>query len=264
MAKRPGNRNRRAAGLAVAAWAALASPLAAPAAQTRSAIAVAENFKFAVLEIGAELEKRGHRYTFSVGSSGRIAQQIRHGAPFGLFLSADVEHAELVVAAGLAQGPPRRYAVGRLAIYAPHGSPIAVDGELLGLKRALAEGRVRRFALASPELAPYGRRGREALMKAGLWEAIRDRLVFGDSVAQAAQFAMTGNADGGLVAYSLTLAPEISERGRAAVVPAEWHGSLAQAMVLLRGADPAARALFDFLAGAEARPILERHGFESP
>ena len=155
-------------------------------------------------------------------------------------------------------------AVGRLALYAPTGSPIAVDGELQGLKRALAEGRVRRFALANPEVAPYGRRGREALIKAGLWEAIQGKLVFGDSVAQAAQFAMTGNADGALVAYSLTLAREMKSRGRAAPVPADWHGSLAQAMVLVRGADPAARALFDFLSGPEARPILEKHGFAPP
>src|SRR5688500_5586334 len=128
------------------------------------------------------------------------------------------------------------YAVGRTVIIVPHGSPLTADGTFEDLRAALNDGRVEKFAIANPEHAPYGRRAEEALRHAGLWEQIEDKLVLGENVAQAAQFATSGATQGGIVAYSLALSPEISELGSYALIPQDWHEPLRQRMVLLRGA----------------------------
>ena len=120
------------------------------------------------------------------------------------------------------------------------------------------------FAIANPEHAPYGQRAEEALRKAGLWETLRPRLVLGENVSQAAQFALSGSTQGGIIAYSLARSPLITKRGTFALIPAEWHRPLTQKMVLMRGAGPTATAFYGYLQGPEARTILHNHGFVLP
>jgi len=228
-------------------------------------IAAAANLSGALPEIAEAFTRgQGRRVEMVFGASGTLTRQILDGAPFEVFLSADEAFASRLVSAGLTRGPGVVYALGRLAIFAPTGSPLAVDGGLAGVRAWMDSGEPGRFAIASPDVAPYGRAAREVLVSAGLWADLEPRLVFGENITQAAQFAATGNAVGGLVAYSLVLAPGLADRGTFAVVPDDRHAPLPQRMVVLRSAGPVATAFFDYVQGDEARAILEQHGYGVP
>jgi molybdate transport system substrate-binding protein len=128
----------------------------------------------------------------------------------------------------------------------------------------LKGGGVTRFAIANPDVAPYGRAAEAALRKAGLWDAIRSRLVLGDSIAQAAQFATTGNAVGGLIAYSLVKEPALADKGEYALIPQTAHPPLRQRMVLLKQATPIVEQFYAYMQGAAARAVLIKNGYEVP
>ncbi len=156
------------------------------------------------------------------------------------------------------------YATGRLAIVVPRGSTLAADGTLGDLRAALAEGRIARFAIANPVHAPYGRAAKQALENAGIWDAVEPKLVYGENIAQAAQFAVSGSAQGGIVAWSLASTPKLAAISDAAPIPERLHAPLHHRMVLLTGAGQTAEAFYDWLLGPEARAILERNGFSPP
>ena len=139
-----------------------------------------------------------------------------------------------------------------------------VDGDLADLKAALADGRLRKFAVANPEHAPYGRRADEALRHIGVWDAIKDKLVLGENVAQAAQFATSGTTQGGIIAYSLALSPNVSKLGPYALIPEGWHEPLYQRMALIKGAGETAQAFYAFMQSPSARAIMRRYGFLLP
>ncbi len=228
-------------------------------------VAAAADLQFALGEIAANYERqRGTRIVLSFGSSGHFARQIPQGAPYELFLSADEEYIFQLARQGLLRDQGRLYAIGRLALLLPQGSPIAADGELRGLAGALAAGQLQRLAIANPEHAPYGRAARAALERAGLWLPLQGRLVFGENVAQAAQFALSGSAQGGLVAWSLARSPELAKRSVAVLVPADWHPPLRQRMALTTRAGAEAQRFYDYLQQPSARAVLERHGFALP
>lgn len=195
------------------------------------------------------------------GASGKIAAQIRHGAPFDVFLSADRAFAEDLHKAGFTAGAPRLYALGHLVAW----SADAALGRL-PLAELVRHAQVRRFAVANPEHAPYGRRAMEALISQGLADEVRPKLVLGENVGQAAQFIETGAAQAGLVALSLVLAPALQGRGAYTAVPASWHSPLEQAMVVTRrAADNAlAHAFVAHLESPAARATLRRFGFAAP
>jgi len=132
------------------------------------------------------------------------------------------------------------------------------------LAAALADGRLGKFAIANPEHAPYGKRAEEALRHAGLWEKIKDKLVLGENVSQAAQFATSGGTQGGIVAYSLALAPAVARVGNYALIPDSWHEPLRQRMVLLKGADEKTREFYRYMQQPAARAIMKRYGFLLP
>src|SRR5688572_4775293 len=246
----------------LALWIGLSS---APAAQRPPAIAGAANLNFALTEIAdAFARERGTRVEVVFGASGTLTRQIQDGAPFELFLAADEAFANRLTAAGLTRGAGVVYAVGRLVVFAPNGSPLKVDARLAGLARLARAGGVSRFAIANPDVAPYGEAAEAVLRKHGLWETIRPHLVLGDTIAQAAQFATTGNAVGGLVAYSLVLGPGFADRGAYAVIPEEDHPALRQRMVLLKRAGPAAAQFYAYLQGERARALLRKHGYGVP
>jgi molybdate transport system substrate-binding protein len=239
---------------------------AAPAAPQRPpVVAAASDLSFALTEIASLFEKeQGQRVDLVFGSSGTLARQIRDGAPFDLFLSADEAFVEALADAGLTRDRGTLYAVGRLALFAPAGSPLDPADGLDGVARLLAAGRVSRFAIANPEHAPYGRAAEAALRKRGLWQELRPHLVLGDNVSQAAQFATTGNAIGGIIAYSLAISPGLKERGRFALVPDSDHPPLRQRMVLLKRASPSIERFYRYLQEPLARTTFERYGFTLP
>lgn len=261
---RRGHTSRRAAAvLCVLALAGALSGLAA--AQPAPAVAAASDLNFALTEIAREFEREtGLRVETVFGSSGTLTRQIQDGAPFELFLSADESFVDTLAAAGLTRGRGTLYAVGRIVLFAPAGSPLDPNQGLAGLARLVASGGVRRFAIANPEHAPYGRAAEAALRKHGLWTRLQPSLVLGENVSQAAQFATTGNAVGGILAYSLALAPNLKGRGRFALLPADDHAPLRQRMVLTARAGAVATRFYDYMQTPAARAILERYGFGLP
>ncbi|MEZ5615292.1 MAG: molybdate ABC transporter substrate-binding protein [Rhodocyclaceae bacterium] len=228
-------------------------------------VAAAADLKFALTEIAAAHARAGGgRVSLSFGSSGAFRRQIAQGAPFELFLSADEAYVDALVAEGRLEGPGVRYAIGRLVLYLPHGSPLKADDTLHDLAAAARDGRLKKLAIANPEHAPYGRAAREALRHVGAWEALRDRLVLGENAAQAARFASSGSAQAGIVPLSLARADELAARGGFVALPESWHAPLRQRMALAKGAGEAARRFYAFLQSPAARAIFAKHGFVLP
>ena len=228
-------------------------------------VAAAANLNFALTEVAREFAREtSKRVELVFGASGTLTRQIRDGAPFEMFLAADEEFPNQLTKERLTKDAGVVYAVGRLALFAPAGSPLVVDEKLHGLATLLKSGGVTRFAIANPEIAPYGRAAEAVLRKRGLWEGVRPRLVMGDTIAQAAQFATTGNAVGGLIAYSLVLAPGFGERGTHAVIPERDHEPLRQRMVLLKNAGPITSDFFAYVQGESARAVLRKYGYGIP
>lgn len=241
--------------------------LAATARAEPASVAAAADLRFALSELAERFEQdTGQAVRLSFGSSGTFTHQIEQGAPFELFLSADEGYVFRLADAGFTVDRGVLYAIGRLVVFAPHGSPLAVDGALDGVRSALAEGRVRRFAIANPEHAPYGRAAQAVLRRVGLWDMVARHLVVGENASQAMQFAASGSSQGGIVPLSLSKADEVAKLGRFALIPAELHAEepLRQRMVLLRTAGAAARAFYAYLQSAPARAVLTRYGFLLP
>jgi molybdate transport system substrate-binding protein len=228
-------------------------------------IAAASDLQFALVEIAeAFAAETGEPVELTFGSSGNFARQIRQGAPYQMYLSADERFVLDLHADGFTRDDGALYAVGRIVIFSPRGSPLEADGQLDDLAAALGDGRLTRFAIANPEHAPYGMAAEQALRHRGLWDAITPTLVFGENVSQAAQFAATGNTDGGIIAYSLALSPQVAARGAYDLIPETWHAPLRQRMVLLENAGPVAERFHGYLQAPAAQEILRRNGFAPP
>ena len=231
------------------------------------AIAAAADLNFALTEVAQRFKQdTGQEVKIVFGSSGTFEAQLEHGAPFQMFLSADEDYVFQLAAKGLTKDRGTLYAIGRIVVFAPHGSPLKADGELRDLKAALVDGRVKRFAIANPEHAPYGRAARSALQHAGLWAVAEPKLVLGENASQAMQFAASGSSQGGIVPLSLSKAPEIAKLGTFALIPAEWHVSepLKQRAVLLKNAGAVGTAFYQYIQKAAAREVFIRYGFVLP
>ncbi len=228
-------------------------------------IAAAADLQFALPEVAAAFqEATGKIVQLSFGSSGNFARQLREGAPFELFFSADENFVFDLAKDGIARDDGELYAIGRIVLIVPNGSPLKADGSLADLGAALADGRLDKFAIANPDHAPYGKRAEEALRHRGLWPAIQSKLVFGENVSQAAQFATSANAQGGIIAYSLALSPKVRALGQFALIPAEWHEPLRQRMALMKTAGAVASEFYAFAKSPPAREIFRRYGFALP
>jgi molybdate transport system substrate-binding protein len=228
-------------------------------------IAAAADLNFALPQVAEGFKaSTGREVLLTFGSSGNFATQIQNGAPFQMFLSADESYVRLIAEKGLTEDDGALYAIGRIVLFTPNGSPISADGGMDELAAGIADGRLVKLAIANPEHAPYGRAAREALMHAGLWDSLQGKLVFGENASQAAQYAASGSTQGGIVPYSLALAPAFAALGTSALIPADWHEPLRQRMVLLKGAGETARAFYVYLQEPEARAVLKTYGFVLP
>ena len=213
-------------------------------------------------------QQTGHTLRLNFGSSGNFRRQIAQGAPFELFLSADEEFVQALYNEGYVDNAGVIYARGRLAWVQPAGrySVPSEQAPLAGVQEAITaweEGQRLRIAIASPEHAPYGMAARDVLQKAGLWEASEPLRVQGENVSQAMQFALSDEARGGLVAYSLAVAPALAERSEAVLMPETWHTPLRQRMVLTPQAGEVAHAFYEWLQQADAKAIFETYGFST-
>ena len=198
------------------------------------------------------------------GSSGNFYSQILQGAPFQMYMSADEDFVFKLADAGKTVDRGRLYALGRIGIMVPIGSPLKADSELKDLAAALKDGRLQKFAIANPEHAPYGARAKEALQHTGLWDAIQPKLVLGENISQTAQFATSGSTQGGVIALSLAKAESVAKLGSFALIPNDWHEPLKQRMVLLKDAPPSLRAFYNYITTPAAQDIMVRYGFAMP
>jgi molybdate transport system substrate-binding protein len=253
----------------IALAALLAVPLAAAAqaqGQTQPPlIAGASDLQFALAEIAAQFRaETGQEVRLSLGSSGNITRQIEQGSPVEMFLSADEAFVFRLAEGGHTRDRGELYAIGRIVLFTPPGSPLRTEAGMEAIRTALEAGQIRRFAIANPEHAPYGRAAEQALRASGLWERLQPHLVLGENVSQAAQFALAGGSQGGIVAYSLVLAPSMQGRGAYTLLPDSLHEPLRQRMVLTRRAGPVAERFYAYVQSAPARAIMRRYGFVLP
>src|SRR6267143_1549211 len=231
--------------LLVVVLAALSS--ARPASGQEIAVAAAADLKFAMGELAANFEKQtGNSVNVTYGSSGNFFSQIQNGAQFDLFFSADVEYAKKLEAGGLAEpGTLYNYAVGRIVIWMPHGVEVDLNAQAMN---ALLDAAIQKIAIANPAHAPYGRAAVAAMKKAGIYEKVEPKLVFGENISQATQFVQSGNAQAGIIALSLAISPPMKD-GKSWQVPADMHPAIEQAAVVLKSAKnkDAARAFLEFV-----------------
>jgi molybdate transport system substrate-binding protein len=228
------------------------------------AVAAASDLQAALPVMAAQFEQdTGQKVALTFGSSGNFFAQIRNGAPFDVFLSADIDYPRQLEQAGAAErGSLYAYAMGRLVLWTRKDSGIDVRRGLA----VLTDARVRRVAIANPEHAPYGRAAVAALQHEGLYEQVKGKFVLGENISQTAQFAQSGNATVGLLALSLALAPALKSVGTYIEIPVDFHPPIEQAAVVVAASRQKALAqrFVDALKKPGVAQILQSYGFEVP
>lgn len=240
---------------------ALMTNIAATKAQEIVKIAAAANLRYALTEIENiyESQHTGVELQINYGATGTFYQQIISGAPFNLFLAADQITATKVKEQGFAIGDCHIYACGKLALYS-----LRSDIGELGLKILESED-IGRISIANPRTAPYGTRSVELLKSLNLWSSLERRIAYADSIAQAAQFAITGNAELGFVALSLLLDPQTQINGSYYVIPEELYAPITQAGVLIKQKSEceAAAHFFQFILSDKCSAIWSKYGYST-
>ena len=231
-------------------------------AEEKITIAAAADLKFALDEI-VVMFKNSHpaaQIQTIYGSSGKFSAQIRQGAPYDIYFSADIAYPRALEAEGLGASEVQTYGVGRIVLWSPErdaGKMTLAD---------LADPSILKIAIANPQHAPYGKRAEEALKAAGVWEKVQAKLVYGENIAQTAQYVQSGNAQVGIIALSLALSPELARQGSYVLIPDKLHQPLQQGYIITRRAadNPLAREFERFMASKESRAIMMRYGFGLP
>lgn len=227
-------------------------------------IAAASDLAYCIDELGAAFsaEVPGAEVRVSTGASGNFFAQIKRGAPFDVFMSADMDYPRQLAGEGAADPASlASYAVGRLAVWTLDARFDVSQG--MGV---FADRRLARVAIANPDVAPYGRAARAALVRHGVWEALRGKLVMGENIAQTAQFVQTGNAQLGIVSLATVLSPRLKGVGRYYLVPEGGIAPIEQGAIVTRHGqgNPLAARFVRFLQSERARAILVRSGFGLP
>ena len=234
--------------------------LASPAEAAEINVAVAANFTAPMTAIAAEFAKNtGHQARLSFGSTGKFYAQIRNGAPFQAFLSADDETPARLESEGLTvPGSRFTYAIGNLVLWSAQPSYVDAKGDVL------KKGQFNKLALANPKLAPYGKAAVEVLTGMGLLDPLAPKFVQGENIAQTWQFVSTGNADLGFVALSQVMKDGKIASGSAWIVPGKLHTPIRQDAVILSAGkgNAAAEALMKYLKGDKAKAIIRSYGYD--
>ena len=226
-------------------------------------VAVAANVKYAFDELAAEFTKQtGVAVNGVVSSSGKLAAQIKSGAPYDVFLSADMDYPAILFKDGQATSPPKVYANGALVLWT------AKDVDLSKGIAGLADSSIKKVAIASPKLAPYGREAIKALDFYKVRAAVEPKLVYGESISQVNQYIDTKSVEVGFTAKSVVLSPELQGKGKWVEVPNESYAPIAQGLVILRHGSEnngeAARKFYGFLFSSKAQAILTKYGYKLP
>jgi molybdate transport system substrate-binding protein len=232
---------------------------AALSSNTELIVSAAADLQTAFTEIGAAYEKEtGTHVTFNFGSTGQLAQQIAQGAPVDLFAAADRSYVNDLAAHGqVISDTVRLYARGRITLWTREDSPLQLKS-----LADLARPDIQRVAIANPDHAPYGVAAKEALQRAGVWDIVQPKLIFGENVAQTKQYAETGNVDAAIIALSLS----VGTKGHWVLIPQELHNPLDQALAVVKGAtnERGARAFIAFVGSPSGRAVMVKYGFVLP
>ena len=230
-------------------------------------IAAASDMQFVMGDLMKAFEDRypDVKIKVSYGSSGNFFSQIKNGAPFHIFFSADIIYPERLANEGYSEGgaQPLMYGMGKVVIWVQRSSTI--DVERLKFE-SLLHPSVKKIAIANPDHAPYGRAAKESLLRTGIFENVKDKLVMGENISQAAQFVQSGAADIGIIALSIAMSSEMRENGRYWEISDGYHNPLRQGFLLLKGPgkNKMARLFTDFVKGADGISILRKYGFSIP
>jgi molybdate transport system substrate-binding protein len=258
------NISRKKLLIAVILTTALAAGLVREAGADEITIAAAADLTFAFKNLGEKFqEQTGTQVKLSFGSSGNFFSQIQNGAPFDLFFSADISYAKKLDDAGLIEpGTLYEYAIGKLVLWAPSGSKLDLSSGL----RVLRDPAIRKIAIANPEHAPYGRAAVDAMRHEGIYDEVKDKIVLGENISQTAQFVQSGNADIGIIALSLALAPGMKDQGKYFEIPAADYPPIVQAAVILKSSrkKDLARKFLAYLKTPAITALMERDGFAIP
>lgn len=234
----------------------------AHAAAEELSIAAAADLKFALEEIKTAytVANPDDKVNLTFGSSGKLSTQIEQGAPFDIFFSADIQYPKKLKENGQAASEVDPYALGRIVLWSN-----THDATKLTLED-LKDEKFKHIAIADPAHAPYGKRAQEALEASKLWDAVKPKLVYGENIAQTAQFVESGNADIGIIALSLAKNPQLSKEGGYYLIDDKLHEPLEQAFVITaHGKDNAAAKRFaDYMHQPEARAVMVKYGFVLP
>ena len=227
-------------------------------------IAAAADLVYCMQDLNAEFRKDHPDIDIEVsnGSSGTFFRQIKEGAPFDVYLSADMNYPRELATLGMVdRSSLTLYAIGRIVLWTME-LDINVDAGFSILRSS----KVVKIALANPEHAPYGRAAKAAMEKAGLWKEVEPKVVYGENIVQAKQYAETRNAEVAVLALSLVRAPTMQGKGRYWVVPEDMYPALEQGAALTTQgkAKAAARMYLEYLRTVDARKIFERYGFLLP
>jgi molybdate transport system substrate-binding protein len=240
-----------------------------PAPEKKTAIevtvAAAADLSSALKTIADNYEKKtGVTIKLSFGASGALTQQIQNGAPFDIFFSADMDYPRQLITAGSADAASLyEYAIGKLVLWVPADSLLDIEHKGLNV---LLDSSVKKIAIANPQHAPYGRAAVAALKHAGLYDQVSDRLVLGENVSQAAQFAESGNAQVGFVALAHALAPAMQGKGKYWEVPADFYPALAQGVVVIAESPHKKEAaeFVEYIKTKDVGILLQKYGFTLP
>ena len=239
--------------------------VAAPAyAADQLSVAAASDLTFAFKEIAVNYQNQNAAgLKISYGSSGNFFSQIQSGAPYDLFFSADIGYAKKLEAANLIEpGTLYEYAIGKIVLWAPAASKLDVSKGL----SVLTDAAIHKIAIANPEHAPYGRAAKAAMEKAGIYDQVKGKIVLGENISQTAQFVQSGNADIGIIALSLVLAPTLKDKGKYYEIPAADYPPIEQAAMVLKSTknrELAKKFLASFREPAVIE-IMQRYGFVVP
>jgi len=239
--------------------------LALPVCAADLRIAAASDLNFAIKEIIAQYERdTGNHALLTLGSSGTFFNQISQGAPFDIYLSADRSYTEQLLDKKLAEpGSLFIYGIGKIVVWVPKNS--AIDVAKLGMQ-SLLQPSVQKLSIANPDHAPYGRAAAAAMRQAGIYDRVKDKLVLGENISQAAGFVQSGAAQAGILALSMAISAPMRDTGKYWEIPTNTYPVLEQSAVILRHAREsgnleAAQSFMRVLKSPQARTILDRYGF---
>ena len=243
---------------------AIAAGLTREAGADEITVAAAADLTFAFKDVTARFQQQtGAQVKLSLGSSGNFYSQIQNGAPFDLFFSADMSYATKLRDAGLIEpGSLTEYAIGKIVLWAPSSSKVDVGAGLSALK----DPSIHKIAVANPEHAPYGRAAVAAMKHEGVYDAVKDKIVLGENISQTAQFVQSGNADIGIIALSLAMAPAMKGKGKYMAIPADDYSPIEQAAVILKSSHKKdlAQRFLAFIKTPEIIALMQSYGFAIP